>query len=320
MEPSGKQDKFKPKGGVAIIQKHHKQPVPTTKPHTPPGSGATPFKRRGGGRPFPSRPHQHREKNQAAPPVPTQKSKLEANPPRHNPAGSKVDQKPQPAHKSTTDTGWIGTDESGKGDYFGPLVIGGVHVDNKTKNLLLSLKVRDSKKISDNVIKDLDYHIRSACVYSVVVIGPEKYNLLYQKMKNLNSLLAWGHARVIENILLKVECNRAISDQFGSEDYIKNALMELGKKIDLQQTPGAEADVGVAAASIVARAEFLRRMDQLSEECGLLLPKGASEQVDLVARKLVEQMGKDTLNRFVKLHFKNTVRATVQTQIQQDHQ
>jgi ribonuclease HIII len=188
-------------------------------------------------------------------------------------------------------------------------------VDNKTKDLLLSLKVRDSKKIADDVIKDLDYHIRSACVYSVVVIGPEKYNLLYQKMKNLNTLLAWGHARVIENILLRVECKRVISDQFGSEDYIKSALMELGKKIDLVQTPGAEADVGVAAASIVARAEFLRRMDQLSEECGFPLPKGASEQVDLVARKIVEQMGKDALNRFVKLHFKNTVRATVQTEI-----
>lgn len=313
MDPSGKQDKFKPKGGVAVIQKPHKQSAPTTKSHTPPGSGAAPFKRRRHGRPFPQRPHQHREKNQTAPPVPTQKPKSEVSLPKYQPAGTKVEQKPPIVVKSTIDTGWIGTDESGKGDYFGPLVIGGVHVDNKTKDLLLSLKVRDSKKISDNVIKDLDYRIRSACIYSVVVIGPEKYNLLYQKMKNLNTLLAWGHARVIENILLRVECNRAISDQFGSEDYIKNALMELGKKIELQQTPGAEADVGVAAASIVARAEFLRRMDKLSEECGLLLPKGASEQVDLVARKIVEQMGKDALNRFVKLHFKNTVRATIPT-------
>lgn len=212
--------------------------------------------------------------------------------------------------KDKSNSGWIGTDESGKGDYFGPLVIGGVNVNSKTKNLLLNLKVRDSKKISDNVIKELDYRIRSACIYSVVVIGPEKYNLLYEKMKNLNTLLAWGHARVIENILSRVDCKKAISDQFGSEKYIKNALMELGKKIELKQMPGGEADVGVAAASIIARAEFLRRMEKLSQECGFELPKGASEQVDLSARRIVEQMGKDTLNRFVKLHFKNTVRVT----------
>jgi len=163
------------------------------------------------------------------------------------------------------------------------------------------------------VIKELDFQIRSVCVYSVVVIGPEKYNLLYNKMKNLNKLLAWGHARVIENILLRVDCNKAISDQFGSELYIKNALMKLGKEIELTQTPKAEADLGVAAASILARAEFLRKMQGLSEQCGFELPKGASEKVNLAAQKILEQMGKDALNRFVKLHFKNTVRITHQT-------
>jgi ribonuclease HIII len=203
-------------------------------------------------------------------------------------------------------SGWIGTDESGKGDYFGPLVIGGVHVESKAKTVLENLKVRDSKKISDKVIKDLDFQIRSTCTYSVVVIGPEKYNLLYDKMKNLNKLLAWGHARVIENILLRVDCKRAVSDQFGSESFIKNALMKLGKQIELKQTPRAEADLGVAAGSILARAEFLRRMERLSQECGFELPKGASEQVNSAARTSLGKMGKDALNRFVKLHFKNT--------------
>ncbi len=209
-------------------------------------------------------------------------------------------------------SGWIGTDESGKGDYFGPLVIGGVYVDSKTKGLLSNLEVRDSKRISDNVIKELDFQIRSACIYSVVVIGPEKYNLLYNKMKNLNKLLAWGHARVIENILLRVDCKKAISDQFGSEFFIKNALMKLGKKIELTQSPRAESDLGVAAASILARAEFVRKMERLSSECGFELPKGASEKVNQAGQRIVEQMGKDALNRFVKLHFKNTVRITPQ--------
>jgi len=181
-------------------------------------------------------------------------------------------------------------------------------VDSKTKSLLESLKVRDSKKISDGVIRELDFNIRSNCIYSVVVIGPEKYNLLYLKMKNLNRMLAWGHARVIENILMRVNCPRAVSDQFGNELFIKNALLESGKKIVLEQMPHAEKDLAVAAASIAARAEFLRRMEKLSEQCGFDLPKGASTLVDDAARKLVAKFGKEALNGFAKLHFKNTLR------------
>jgi len=185
-------------------------------------------------------------------------------------------------------------------------------VDSKGKVLLESWKVRDSKKIADSVIKELDFKIRSNCVYSVVVIGPEKYNLLYLKMKNLNRMLAWGHARAIENILMRTNCTRAVSDQFGNELFIKNALLESGKKIKLEQMPHAEKDLGVAAASIVARAEFLRRMERLSQECGFDLPKGASPLVDEAARKLVAKFGKETLNKFAKLHFKNTLRLSLE--------
>ncbi|MFQ6003541.1 MAG: ribonuclease HIII [Candidatus Zixiibacteriota bacterium] len=209
---------------------------------------------------------------------------------------------------SSSPSGWIGTDESGKGDYFGPLVIGGVYVDSKIKKLLEGMRVRDSKKISDGMVGELDFKIRSNCIYSVVVIGPEKYNLLYLKMRNLNRMLAWGHARVIENILMRVNCSRAVSDQFGNELFIKNALLESGRKIKLEQMPHAEKDPGVAAASVLARAEFLRRMERLSQQCGFDLPKGASSLVDETARKLVAKFGKDALNRFVKLHFKNTLR------------
>jgi ribonuclease HIII len=208
--------------------------------------------------------------------------------------------------KPAKDSGWAGTDESGKGDYFGPLVVAGVYLDIKTTPQLEAYKVRDSKKISDRVILGLDYKIRSSCIYSVVVIGPEKYNLLYSKMKNLNRILAWGHARVIENILLKEECSKVISDQFGDEKLIQQALMEKGKKIMLIQMPKAENDLAVASASIVARAEFLRRMEALSKECGIALPKGASPLVEETARKIVSQLGQEELGKFVKLHFKNT--------------
>jgi ribonuclease HIII len=205
-------------------------------------------------------------------------------------------------------TGWIGTDESGKGDYLGPLVVAGVYLEDNLVPKLRQLNVRDSKKISDGVIKDLDFRLRSICRYSVVVIGPEKYNLLYSRMKNLNRILAWGHARVIENILLQVDAARALSDQFGDEMYIKNALMKLGKKIRLEQRPGAESDLAVAAASILARAEFLNRLEGLSRECGMVLPKGASPQTEEAARKLVEKLGKENLEKYVKMHFRNTAK------------
>jgi ribonuclease HIII len=208
--------------------------------------------------------------------------------------------------KLRTDSSWIGTDESGKGDYFGPLVIAGVYMDQKSWHKVKYLGIRDSKKISDNMIKKLDYQIRSHCLYSVVVIGPEKYNLLYGRMKNLNRILAWGHARVIENILLQVDCPKVISDQFGDEKYIKSALMEKGKKINLKQIVRGERDMAVASASIVARAEFLRRLEQLSEKAGFGIPRGASTSVDEIAKKIIQEKGKENLARFAKLHFKNT--------------
>jgi ribonuclease HIII len=200
----------------------------------------------------------------------------------------------------------IGVDESGKGDYFGPLVIGGVYLDEESEKKLKEWKVRDSKRISDKMILSLDYQIRSFCLYSVVVINPEKYNLLYQKMRNLNRILAWGHARVIENILAQKEASLAISDQFGEERFILNALMKLGKQIELKQMPQAEVDLAVAAASVIARAEFLRRIDKLSQEWRINLPKGASNLVDEVAAKIVNQSGKESLDKLAKLHFKNT--------------
>lgn len=205
-----------------------------------------------------------------------------------------------------TEASWIGTDESGKGDYFGPLVIAGVYLNQNSLSKIKYLGIKDSKRISDNIIRNLDYQIRSRCLYSVVVIGPQKYNLLYERMKNLNRILAWGHARVIENILMQVDCSKVISDQFGDERYIKNALMEKGKKVALKQMIRGERDLAVASASVVARAEFLRRLEQLSREAGFVLPKGASASTDEMAKRLVQEKGKENLVSFVKLHFKNT--------------
>jgi ribonuclease HIII len=200
----------------------------------------------------------------------------------------------------------IGIDESGKGDYFGPLVIAAVFVDATTQGELALMQVRDSKKISDGRILEMAPDIKTICPHSVIAIGPQKYNELYAKIKNLNRLLAWGHAKALENLLERVSCERAISDQFGNERLILNVLQEKGRKIVLEQRPKAESDMAVAAASILARAEFLLRLKRLSGEVGTTLPKGASPTVELAARMVIKKHGQDRLGDVAKLHFKTT--------------
>jgi len=199
----------------------------------------------------------------------------------------------------------IGIDESGKGDYFGPLVIAAVFVDAVTQGELVLMQVRDSKKISDGRILDMAPDIKTICPHSIVAIGPQKYNELCATIKNLNRLLAWGHARALENLLDKASCARATSDQFGDEQLILNTLQAKGKTIVLQQRPKAESDIAVAAASILARAEFLIRLKRLSDEVGTTLPKGASSTVAL-SQNGDEETQTEGLGDVAKLHFKTT--------------
>ncbi len=212
-----------------------------------------------------------------------------------------------------------GIDESGKGDYFGPLVISCLHVNENTAAELLELGVRDSKMIrSWKKVQALTKEIRRIVrgEFSVIAIGPEAYNRMYAKIANLNRLLAWGHARALENLLEKVpDCQRAISDQFGRKSTVTNALMERGKKIRLEQRPKAEADIAVAAASIIARHEFVRKLEEIGEKLDIELPKGASSKVLDVATTLAAKHGSDILTQCAKTHFKLTeqVRERVRT-------
>jgi ribonuclease HIII len=199
---------------------------------------------------------------------------------------------------------WIGTDESGKGDYFGPLIIAGVLIDEKNKKLFEELGLKDSKKLTDEKISKLSVQIKNNAIFSIVTINPNKYNELYKKFNNLNKMLAWGHARAIENILEKTPCLNAISDKFGDEKLIKNALMQSGKTINLIQKVRAERDLAVAAASIIARDEFVKKIYYLSKEYKLDLPKGASDRV--VAQAKLAKSKNIPLENIAKLHFKTT--------------
>jgi ribonuclease HIII len=201
----------------------------------------------------------------------------------------------------------IGLDESGKGDYFGPLVIGAVHVDERTEQQLISLGVRDSKLLTDNRILAMAEEIKALCPHLVVPIEPKRYNELYNKIHDLNRLLAWGHAWTLEQMLEKVTSNLAIIDQFGDKSYILQALREKGRSITIEQRPRAEEDVAVAAASILARARFVQQLEQLSRRVGQTLPKGASDPaIVAVGREIVAKFGKDILTEVAKLHFKTT--------------
>ena len=204
--------------------------------------------------------------------------------------------------------GRIGTDESGKGDFFGPLVVAGFFMPEGQEAALRELGVKDSKRTSDARCREIADILKSGYVHSVVSVGPEKYNELYAKLRNLNRLLAWAHARAIENILERVPVGKAVTDQFGDEKFVRNALLKKGRAIELLQMPRAEEDPAVAAASILARAEFLTRLHFLSKDVGAELPKGASSLVEAAAVKLVRAKGPGILEKVAKTHFKTTSR------------
>ena len=204
---------------------------------------------------------------------------------------------------------WVGSDESGKGDYFGPLVVAAVAVTATTWRVLVELGVQDSKNLSDSRARSLADEIRGAFPSEVIAVMPKRYNELWTKMGNVNRLLAWAHARAIENVIARApEATAAVADQFGDESLIRNALFEHGRRVQLVQMPRAERDPAVAAASILARAEFLRRLEQLGRDAGVTLPKGASSAVESVARALVASRGPAVLDGLAKTHFKTTSR------------
>jgi len=211
----------------------------------------------------------------------------------------------------------IGVDESGKGDFFGPLCIAAVYVNDRVLAAWKEAGIRDSKSVSsDTQIARLAKIIRETpgCAVDVVTIGNEAYNRMHADNGSVNRVLAWGHARVIENLLrLGARLNppplRAISDQFASDKgTVERALMTLGKDLELVQRHKAEVDLAVAAASILARHEFVTRLAALEKTFELPLPKGASGAVEAAAKTFVERHGAAALPKVAKMHFRTSYR------------
>jgi ribonuclease HIII len=198
----------------------------------------------------------------------------------------------------------IGIDEAGKGDFFGPLCIGGVQAGEENIKELLKMGVRDSKRMSDDAVLKLAKKIRAAVPHSIVRISPLKYNELYRQFRNLNQLLAWGHATAIAELVEKTQCKDVLIDQFASEHVVLNALKRKQLSVNLTQRHRGEEDLVVAAASILARAAFLEGLEQLGRTVGMVLPKGASDQVVRTGKALVAKQGPGILDTIAKLHFK----------------
>lgn len=201
-------------------------------------------------------------------------------------------------------TSRIGGDESGKGDFFGPLCVAAVFADSEAIEALAKLGVRDSKALTDKKIGALCEKIRSLCTVESITLFPNKYNELYAKFSNLNRLLAWAHAACVHNLVAKKPSSTIIIDQFESSGATKRAFAQKNLPEPVLRVR-AESDIVVASASIIARGLFVNGMHQLSKKIGFELPKGGSTRATVAAKKIAHELGKEALKEFVKLHFKN---------------
>lgn len=196
----------------------------------------------------------------------------------------------------------IGSDESGKGDLFGPLCITALYADKAGIEKLVSWGVQDSKTLSDQKIITLAQKLAPIFTHHTLKLMPQKYNELYEKMSNLNTLLAWSHSKVIDNVSHNSGCMNVLVDQFANKHVLENAVKN--KNIHLEQKTKGEEDVVVAAASILARAEFVNALNSMNTEFHFHFPKGASKHVELAAVQFAEQYGKEALFKVSKAHFK----------------
>lgn len=201
---------------------------------------------------------------------------------------------------------YIGTDETGKGDYFGPLIVAGFYTNSEINNYLVSIGVKDSKELTDFQIDNIAQQIKTKYPnnYSIISIHPDKYNQLYENFKNLNKLLNWAHSKAIETLLNIIKTKNVIIDKFSKEPLSISTKSEF-ENINFVQITKAEKYLGVAAASILARNEMNNWFRKKQSE-GFDVLKGASFEVETSAKKIHSIHGNETLRNLVKLHFKTT--------------
>lgn len=196
----------------------------------------------------------------------------------------------------------IGSDEAGKGDYFGPLVVVAVRADAKERAELARSGVADSKTLSDETIARLAPALEQRYAFASEVLMPVDYNVEHPRFGSLNPLLAELHARCIKKLAQPGAL--VLVDKFADDKLVAGRLR--GVDVELHQRTRAEREPVVAAASVIARNLFVASLRTLSEEFAVDLHKGAGEPTDRSAREFVRLHGREALVRVAKLHFKNT--------------
>ena len=199
----------------------------------------------------------------------------------------------------------IGSDEAGKGDFFGPLCVAAVFAEGDMVKRLKKLGVRDSKRMNDKKIIELAKAVEKEFPHHIVKISPAKYNELYAKFANLNNLLAWGHATAIMNLVDETGCEKVIVDQFAAEFVMDRAMKGKHSGVELIQRHRGEEDVVVAAGSILARKTFVEGIEALGKQYDMILPKGGGKATIEAGRDFVSRYGAEELSQVSKLHFKN---------------
>jgi ribonuclease HIII len=204
-----------------------------------------------------------------------------------------------------SDVTTIGSDESGKGDYFGPLIVAAVRVTPELSKKLEGGEVRDCKLMNDDSVLRVGAALRANVPHAIARLDPLAYNAEHARVGNLNPMLAALHAQAVRELLVGAEPGaRVVIDQFGNESLLRKALA--GADIQLEQRHRGEEELAVAAASVIAREQFLAALRELSEAHALDLAKGAGHPVDAAARRFVQLHGFEKLGAVAKLHFKNT--------------
>lgn len=211
-----------------------------------------------------------------------------------------------PASPGSRDDERIGSDEAGKGDYFGPLTVAAVYASPADLARLRAIGVADSKQLSDETVARIAAAIEASTPHAVVVLDPQEYNRRHAEVGNVNVILGELHAQAILEVAARTPCRNALVDRFGDVNYVRRALGGRAREFALEARPRAESHVAVAAASILARDAFLAGLRRLSDDCGIDLPKGAGDPVERIVGKVVSIVGRERLSKLAKVHFRTT--------------
>lgn len=199
----------------------------------------------------------------------------------------------------------VGSDETGKGDFLGPLVVCALRLEPSDGQALRESGVTDSKLLSDVRARELGAALSQRFPVGIERIDPPAYNAEYARVGNLNVLLAAAHGRAIRAVARPGD--HVVVDRFGPEARMRAELKD--HTGGFEQFPRAESRVpAVAAASCVARMIFLEALDELSAQFAVDLAKGAGTPSDRAAGEFIRLHGRDQLGAIAKLHFKNSDR------------